>query len=423
MMKLLTKTTLFFLTISLLVIFAGGIIFYFSFRYIMSREVRRELVTEMHQVIMSPSRNIIIETDSAILNSPLHYRIIPIEEIHKPNFVFRDTMLFDRIAGRYQPYRMLSYETTLGGNFVRISIPKSLLFSDKLIEYVVFVTLLLSLILLSCIVFLNNYFFSKIWGNFFSTIDVIKDYSISDTKEITLAESEITEFNLLNHVFEKMHQRIKMDYQNLKEFIENISHEIQNPLAIIKSRIDLLQQNESIEKSQADLIQSIQGSAIRLSNLNKSLILLSKIDNNQFPEREKTDIGEYIDLHIENFEDIIQSKKISLNKNYKDPVIVLADPSLISILLLNLLKNSIFHNLTSGTIEITTEAKTLTIVNSGKKLEINQEDLFKRFTKSSNRPDSLGLGLSIVKKICDYYQFGIKYSFENNLHIVTISFI
>jgi signal transduction histidine kinase len=213
-----------------------------------------------------------------------------------------------------------------------------------------------------------------------------------------------------------------MDYQNLKEFIENISHEIQNPLAIIKSRIDLLQQNESIEKSQADLIQSIQGSAIRLSNLNKSLILLSKIDNNQFPEREKVDIGEYIDFHIENFEDIIQSKNISLNKNYKDPVIVLADPGLISILLLNLLKNSIFHNLTSGTIEITTEAKTLTIVNSGKKLDINQEDLFKRFTKSSNRPDSLGLGLSIVKKICDYYQFGIKYSFENNLHIVTISF-
>lgn len=422
-MKLLTKTTLFFLTISLLVIFAGGIIFYFSFRYIMNREVRRELVTEMHQVIMSPPRNIIIGTDSAILNSPLHYRIIPIEEIHKPNFVFRDTMLFDRIAGRYQPYRMLSYETTLDGNLVRISIPKSLLFSDELIEYVVFVTLLLSLILLSCIVFLNNYFFSKIWGNFFSTIDVIKDYSISDTKEITLTESEITEFNLLNHVFEKMHQRIKMDYQNLKEFIENISHEIQNPLAIIKSRIDLLQQNESIEKSQAELIQSIQGSAIRLSNLNKSLILLSKIDNNQFPEREKVDIGETIDLHIENFEDIIQSKKISLNKNYYDPVIVLADPSLISIMLLNLLKNSIFHNLISGTIEITTEAKTLTIVNSGKKLDINQEDLFKRFTKSSNRPDSLGLGLSIVKKICDYYQFGIKYSFENNLHIVTISFI
>jgi len=421
-LKLLTKTTLFFLTIALFVLFVGGIVFYFSFRYMINREVKRELFTEMHQVILHPPQSNIIGIDSLVYDLPVHYQIIPINEIQKPTFVFSDTLLFDNIIGRYQNYRTIRYETILGGKPVRISISKSLLVSDELVEYVAFVTLALSLILLLFIIGSNNYFFSRIWGNFFKTIDIIKDYSISDTDKITFTESGITEFNQLNQVFEKMHGRIKQDYQNLKEFIENISHEIQNPLAIIKTRVDLLQQNENIDKSQAELIQSIQGSAIRLSNLNKSLILLSKIDNNQFPEREEVDIVENINFHLENFEDIIQSKNISLDKNYINPLVVWADPNLISIMLLNLLKNSIYHNLPSGTIEVMTESKSLTIKNTGKKLNINPEDLFKRFTKSSNKPDSLGLGLAIVKKICDYYNFSIQYICQANFHIITIIF-
>lgn len=421
-MKLLTKTTLFFLTIALFVLFVGGIVFYFSFRYIINLEVKRELFTEMHQVILHPPRSNIIGINSQVYDLPVHYQIIPIDEIQKPTFVFSDTLLFDNIIGRYQNYRTIRYETILGGNPVRISISKSLLVSDELVEYVAFVTLALSLILFLFIIGFNNYFFSRIWGSFFKTIDVIKDYSISDTDKITFTESEITEFNQLNHVFERMHERIKQDYQNLKEFIENISHEIQNPLAIIKSRVDLLQQNENLDKSQAELIQSIQSSTIRLSNLNKSLILLSKIDNNQFHAKEEIGIIENIDLHLDNFEDIIQSKNISLHKDYKNQVIIMADPSLISILLLNLLKNSIYHNLPSGTVEIMTESNTLIIKNSGRKPDINPEDLFKRFTKSSGKPDSLGLGLAIVKKICDYYSFSIQYTFQDNLHIITIIF-
>lgn len=421
-MKLLTKTTLFFLTVALFILFGGGIIYYFTFRYIINREVKRELITEMHQIIMSPSKNNIVGNDTTVFNSLINYSILPIKKIERTKFVFSDTMLYDNIMGRYQPYRILSYETILNNSPVRILISKSLVFSDSLIEYVVFGTLLLSLIFLACIVVLNNFLFSRIWGNFFNTIDIIKDYNIASTKEIRFTESEITEFNMLNNVFETMHRRIKMDYQNLKEFIENISHEIQNPLAIINSRIELLQQNENIDKSQAELIRSIHGSAIRLSNLNKSLILLSKIDNNQFPEREMVDVETLINLHIGNFEDLIQSKNISLNKYFKNSIKILADSNLISILLLNLLKNSVFHNISSGFIEVKTEEKTLTITNSGKKLDINEEDLFKRFTKSSTRPDSLGLGLSIVKKICDYYQYKVQYSYQNDRHIVSIVF-
>jgi signal transduction histidine kinase len=294
---------------------------------------------------------------------------------------------------------------------------------DKLIEYVAFITLLLSLLLLVCLIAFNNYFFSHLWGNFFKTIEVIKDYNISDTKEISLPESDIAEFNLLNQVFEKMHTRIKQDYRNLKEFIENVSHEMQNPLAIIKSKVDLLQQNENMDRKQAELIESIQGNAIRLSNLNKSLILLAKIENNQFPEKENVDIVANINFHLDNFDEIIRSKNISLMKNFKDPVSVQADTNLISIMLLNLLKNAVYHNHHSGSIEVITESNSLILRNSGDKPAINQEDLFNRFTKSSLRPDSLGLGLAIVKKICDYYSFKIQYTYQSDLHIIQVDFL
>ena len=421
-MKLLAKTTLFFLTIALFVLFVGGIVFYFSFRYMMNLQVKRELINEMHQVIMHPPRNYSIKNDSAAFYLRTHYQILPIKEILKPNFEFRDTLWFDNIMEQYQSYRVLRYETNMDGKPVRISLSKSLLDSDKLIEYVTFIILLLSLLLLICLIAFNNYFFLRLWGNFFKTIDVIKDYNISDAKEINLPESDISEFNLLNQVFDKMHKRIKQDYQNLKEFIENISHEIQNPLAIIKTKVDLLQQNENIDRSQTELIESIQGNAIRLSNLNKSLILLAKIDNNQFPEKEKVDIVESINFHLDNFEEIIHSKNISLHKDYKNPIYIWADSNLISIMLLNLLKNSIYHNHYLGTIEVITETDSLILRNTGGKPDISQEDLFKRFTKSSNRSDSLGLGLAIVKKICDYYHFKIQYSYQSDIHVIAINF-
>lgn len=421
-MKLLTKTTLFFITIALFILFMGGIIFYLAFKYMVNREVKRELVTEMHQVLIHPPRSTLIGIDSVVYDLPVHYQIIPISRIQNHTFVFSDTLLYDNIMNHYQPFRVIRYETPLGGRPVRISISKSLLVSDELVAYVAFVTLGLSVVLLLCILAFNNFFFSRIWGSFFNTLNVIRDYDLSDKKEIVLPESEITEFSLLNQGFEKMHQRIRKDYRNLKEFIENISHEIQTPLAVIKAKVDLLLQDEKRNCDEIELIQSIQNNAIRLSNLNKSLILLSKIDNNQFPQKEWVSIQDIINFHLDNFEEIILSKNISLKKSFPDSPVVQADPSLINILLLNLLKNAVYHNQPAGSLEIETGTHFLAIRNTGKELEIKQEDIFKRFTKSSSKPESLGLGLAIVKKICDYYHFTINYSYQDHYHTFTIEF-
>jgi signal transduction histidine kinase len=392
------------------------------FRSLVYGEINRELTAEMHQLIINSPDTALNEKNSMFFDLPIHYKIEPIDKVQNQKFVFRDTLFFDNIMQRYQPYRTLTYQTVINDKAWQFSISKSLFISDELIEKVAIATLILSLILLIGVYVFNNYFFSKIWKNFFNTVQVIKNYDLSNKNDIVLPESEIQEFALLNQGFMKMHSRIKQDYQNLKEFIENISHEIQTPLAIIKSKIDLLLQNENMDKTQLEQIQSIQNSAIRLSNLNKSLILLSRIDNNQFPEKENVNISEIIDSHLSNFEDIILSKKIAIQKRYESSLVASADSDLINIMILNLLKNAIYHNLPSGIIDIFLTSKELIIKNSGKELEIVEDDIFKRFTKSSNRKDSLGLGLAIVKKICDLYNFRIQYIYKDNLHCITINF-
>jgi signal transduction histidine kinase len=219
-----------------------------------------------------------------------------------------------------------------------------------------------------------------------------------------------------------MHGRIRKDYDNLEEFIENVSHEIQTPLAIISSKADLLLQDEKMGPDDLRQIQSIRNNVARLSNLNRSLILLAKIDNHQFPAREKVEITHVINFHLENFDDVLIAKKIYPHCAYKNPIHVMADPGLINIMLLNLLKNAIYHNLHAGKLDVTVDEKVLTIRNSGKNPEMEGEELFKRFVKTSERPDSLGLGLSITKKICDYYNFSISYTFTEGLHCISIGF-
>lgn len=421
-MKLLTKTTLFFLTIALFIMFIGGIGFYFLFKTMVNREVKTELITEMHQLMLNPRITSQLTEDSASFALPGKYEIIPIKELRNPKFEFTDTLLLENIMNRYQSYLMLRYQTIINERPVQLTIYKSLSISDKLIENVAIVTFLLSLAFMLCIMVFNNYFFKSIWGNFFKTIDVIQGYNISDNQNMKLPDSEISEFNMLNRVLERMQERIRQDYQNLKEFIENVSHEIQTPLAIIKSKVELLIQTEKLDEEQIALLQSVQTSAMRLSNLNKTLILLSKIDNNQFPKKENIAVQDIIDFHLDNFAEIIESKEIELKKDFQSKLTIQADSDLIHVMLLNLLKNAIFHNQPAGKLEIICSSNNLTIRNTGKELEINPEDLFKRFTKSSVRPDSLGLGLAIVKKICDYYNLDLHYSYENQFHTINIRF-
>lgn len=422
-MKLLTKTSLFFLTIALALLFLGGIGFYFAFKHIANQDVETELKINLKHLVseLSNKRNT-CENKHDLLQQ-VCYKVDTIPQITDANYRVKDSLIFDSILNKYQEYKMMSLQSKIKDRAYQFTVSKSLNISDGLVEKLAVCILFLSIIFLICFNLFNRYFLSRIWSSFFQTIKTIQTYDLNSSSPIEFTETEIYEFELLNNVLRKMVERIKLDFINLKEFNENISHEIQTPLAIIKTKIDLLLQSDKLQDQQIGLIQSIYTSTSRLSNLSKSLNLLAKIDNKQFQTTEQVDVNALVKFHLSNFEEIIAEKKIKINEHYGSELIIVADSNLANIMVLNLLKNAIRHNCQGGVVDIKIESDKITICNSSLDETIEAEALFKRFSKRSGKTDSLGLGLSIVKRICDYYHFEIRFSSQNAYVTVFISFL
>ena len=181
-------------------------------------------------------------------------------------------------------------------------------------------------------------------------------------------------------------------------------------------------QAENFSETQMHYIQNIQEEISRLSKLNQSLLLLTKIDNQQFKDTEKVDIANIITKHLNNYEELITAKEIALTKNISEGNFVVMNKVMAEILVSNLITNAIKHNVERGSITIELNKDQLTVSNSGPVLATNPKELFERFKKDKVNSESLGLGLSIVKKICEQYHFKVDYNYTNGLHTVSLSF-
>ena len=222
--------------------------------------------------------------------------------------------------------------------------------------------------------------------------------------------AEIDELKKLTEVLKKMSIKISGDFNDQKEYTENVSHEIQTPLAIISSKADELLQSENLKKEEMEQLEIIMNTTSRLAKINQALILLTKIDNSFYTDQSVISIDKIIHEKLDFFSDLILERKISLKINIYNGLDYKMNRYLADTLFLNIIKNAIMHNNQNGSIDIVLEGNLLQIINTGQKL-LNKENIFKRFVRSNNK-DSLGIGLSIVKKICNFYYIDIDYSFD-----------
>jgi len=196
--------------------------------------------------------------------------------------------------------------------------------------WIVFVALLL-------ILMVSNYFMSKkIWSSFYRTIHKINRYDLTKNEILELPPSKITELAELNQAIRKMSEKIRDDYLSLKEFSENASHEIQTPLSIIKSKTELLFQWEGLTEEQLAHIQAIDQAATKLSRLNHSLLLLTKIENRQFEYDAEIDLKSLIEAQLKELDEFVQLQQITVQKQIEQSKIVQMNPVLADVLLRNL---------------------------------------------------------------------------------------
>ena len=277
---------------------------------------------------------------------------------------------------------------------------------------------------LVCAFFIVNWLLSKtLWKPFYKTLAELNNYDIKRHEHYRFEATTTNEFNQLNVALNKMTEKIYSDFLQQKEFTENASHEMQTPLAVVKANISLLMQSPNLKEDEMNQLQTVENTIKKLSTLNKTLLLLTKIENNQFQENSIVNLKETIAKVLGNYSDLIGAKQIQLEINLESDLKIKANPLLADILVSNLFQNAIRHNHEGGRIIVSIIGNTMQILNSGEPLTIDKEDLFTRFKKNDASKDSLGLGLSIVKSITDTYNYKIIYNYENSLHNFIISFI
>lgn len=419
-MQLLNKTGRFYLLGLVGVMLVGGIIFYYLLIRSLNHFETENLLNSKDLVVdklnKNPAQNpdlMILEGNLAILNN--NYQGKDIE-------IFKDTTSFDKRENEIIPMRTLIFSFKNRKYHYLIRLSKSLIERDELREVIGRFIVILLVLFIIVLFWLNRIISRSVWMPFYEILTQTKSFKVIQTKPLNFTKSDISEFDDLQNVLQDLTQQISTDYHALKEFTENASHEIQTPLAIIRSKLENLIQSENLHEAEMKAIQTVYEAAGRLSKLNQSLLLLTKIDNQQFIKKEQINLSQAIDDQVNNYEDFISGKQISITEDLDENVEIEINPTLLDILLSNLLINAIKHNLKNGTILIMLSSEKLIIQNTGKAIENVPNDFFGRFKKHNTESDSLGLGLAIVKKICDTNHLKIDYQYRDNFHSIEINF-
>jgi signal transduction histidine kinase len=250
----------------------------------------------------------------------------------------------------------------------------------------------------------------------------INSFEVTRSESLALpAETGTTEFNELNNVIAHLISRINITYHNQKQFVENASHEMQTPLAIIRSKLELLINQPDLTEKNASLLADITEANNRLSQMNRTLLLLAKIENNQFPETEAVDVSQMLLRIIEDFRNHYE-RFPQISTSVKKNVSINANRVLMEVLISNLIKNAIEHNQPEGKININLSEAEFFIENTGPGLNADPSELFERFKKGSYQTKTTGLGLALVKQICNLYHCKVSYKYLNGWHQVKVIF-
>lgn len=233
--------------------------------------------------------------------------------------------------------------------------------------------------------------------------------------------TRVTEFKRLNVALQSAIDRSEQMLERQTQFIGNASHELQTPLAIIGNRVEWLLDESKLTDEQAMELYKINKTLSRAVRLNKTLLLLTKIENSQFIETSQVDLVAIVAETVESLSEIYLSRQIKFTTDLPSKFEVQMNESLASTLVTNLIKNVYVHSEQGVEARAAIVGRKLIVENQGREM-LDREHIFERFYQGSQRETSMGLGLALVAAICRHYNINIEYSFVNGYHRFEIDF-
>lgn len=335
-----------------------------------------------------------------------------------------DTNIYYPDRGSSIPFQMMSRDFKRNGQLYHLTAFVSSTEITHLKIAVMAGQFLIYLVLFFTIFKINQRLSVKLWAPFHDTTAALDDYNLhSDTRLLLPASTGIEEFDKLNAVINALNERNQLAYQSQKQFVGNASHEIQTPLAIIRSKVELLMEQDDLNERTASLISDIGEANNRLSRLNRTLILLTKIENNQYFERGTVNLSLLLQKLIDNFSLQYLENMPELSLHIAGNIMVNGNIELLEVLCGNLIRNAIMHNIPEGYLKLSLSDRDLIIENTGPELTSDPNQLFERFrTGDDTGKRSTGLGLALVKQIVDLHGFHVAYTIETGLHQLHVTF-
>ena len=397
------------------------IIFFGLFYFIM----RMEVLYSIDEILFNRKNNIVKQFERSNGRVPYEefqftdFKIIPARRIVEDTY--SDTLIYEPTDQEYDEYRKLVTSFRHSGETYRLEIVKAHLESDEIISTILMSLTLMFLLMALVFYFITNFFARRIWKPFHGTLNTLNTFEPDKSQSIPFQSSRIVEFNSLNKSIHELTSRVHKTFVSQKEFLENASHEMQTPLAIIQNQLELLITDPGLTENQSGKISRILDSTQRITKLNKALQLISKIENAQFIDVEKCNLKTTVERILTYFDGQQENLKITIGLNIRD-VVVDTNSILVEVLLTNLIKNAFLHNILNGKVEITLGDNKLSISNTSGQTELPKDKIFQRFFKQGNNKESWGLGLAISKRICELNNWRLSYSASEPEHTFYVDF-
>ena len=306
------------------------------------------------------------------------------------------------------------------GNFRKITVSLPTFEQDMLIEHVFWWTMLLFIVLLASVLAIGLVLLNYNMKPLYRLLDWIDRYEPGVQGSKVPSDTDIVEFRKLASAIEHAVTRFETQYEERKIFIGNASHELQTPLAVCSNRIEMMLEHPDMTESLAEEMIKVHRSLSGLIRLNKTLLLLSKIENGQFPQTADVDMNALAKESIELHQEIYDHKNIAAEIDGKDGFVHRIDEQMASVLIGNLVKNAFLYTPSGGTINVTMSKTGFSISNTGN-APLDKNKVFRRFYQPSGRKEgATGLGLALAYSVCMNNGMDITYDFNNDRHIFSI---
>jgi len=346
---------------------------------------------------------------------------ISYEEAIDFNETYTDSKVYFVTEEEDEEVRMLTtaFYCEMDKQYYKLKFFTSTVERDDLVKNMLYLLIALWICLALAIIVAVKKIINRSNKPFYRLLENLREFELGNARMIEFPVTDITEYSELNDSVKKLLEDNIRAFTEQKNFIENASHELQTPLAIAIGKLEFMLNDATLVQAQIEEISSVLNSLSRMKRLNSTLLLLSKIKNKQFVTSEPVNISQLTLEIINNFEDIINHKEISVSVEEHNTLSVEMNKDLAYILITNLLKNAIFHNVKGGKINISIDKDWFVISNDGMPVK-GDIDIFERYNSLSRDVESSsGLGLSIVKSIIDIYKFKITYEYKDQ-HVFTI---